>query len=222
MTKLIFTILTVFLSHFCFSQISIGAATGLSIAQGSFKLSSDYTKMPLLGLPFSLITEIQLNKSLRLSTGLSFIKKGIRVTSTTSGVDYDESLIFNYMEIPATLKVYVTKGPFKIFGIGGPYLGIITSIRDKYTQTSGTSVTKGNDRFKPSDLGIETFDFGLRLGAGFEYTKSFGSIIVSPCYHIGFTNFSSSKQEVGRNNALLLNLGYLYTIPKKAKKSESK
>lgn len=201
------------------AQFSIGIASGVSVARSSFNdLDPDFNIQSVNGIPISFIMEAHLGKSVRLQSGFTAIKKGLSFKYSGTGYSETETFNFNYVEIPLNVKVYFTNKKVGVYGIGGPFLGVISSGQYKYNEKDGTSTSQESYRFKPKEEGFETLDAGFRIGAGIQLSNPWGSIFLSPIYHIGFTNMLEDKQYIIRNNALVFHLGYLYTFKKSTKK----
>ncbi len=112
------------------------------------------------------------------------------------------SYTFNvhYVKIPVMLKVHFGDDSFRPFVNVGPYLG--------YHAMYYSSVKIGNeisysDAEEPDSEFMNTMDFGLNLGAGFN-AKAF---IFEVRYSLGFSDII--KDFKSKNRVLSLSIGYL-------------
>jgi hypothetical protein len=217
-----------FLTAFCIlqnanAQFSIGASLGISSSKAKYDLTSGFSeikKSSLVGVPISLLAEINLSRNIRLSTGFSLLKKGLVLKSTYTGGDYDKfTYNLSYIEVPASLKIYfINKNSLRLFGIVGPQISFMAKGILKSEEKDGSVTNSTSKRIVPKDDGFETIDLGIRIGAGVEYVAPFGSLFLSPIFHKGFTNLDSKKVFDFKNNLLSFNVGYLYTFKKSGKK----
>ena len=126
------------------------------------------------------------------------------VSANVNGIDYTGDVKFNlsYINIPVMFKYYVAK---KINVEAGPQIGFLTSAKT-VTKVDGISRTDEQD---VKDY-FESVDFGLNLGAGYDFTNKFSAGIR---YSLGLSNIA--KTESGDDSKLMnsvfsFSLGYKF------------
>ena len=109
----------------------------------------------------------------------------------------------NYINLPIMAKFYLAE---KLSIHVGPQLGLVVSATDKLVSNVPgfpSSTTEAKDDYN-------SFDFGLNLGAGFNFTKN---ITLDLRYNIGLTQFVKeipTGSGGGKNRVFSLNLGYSF------------
>lgn len=114
----------------------------------------------------------------------------------------DVAFNFSYINIPVMFKYYVAE-KFNIEA--GPQVGFLTSAKTK-TTVDGFS---GSDEQDVKDL-FESVDFGLNLGAGYDFTDNFSAGLR---YNLGLANIANTEEGDDtklHNGVFSLSVGYKF------------
>ncbi|HEU4790929.1 MAG TPA: porin family protein, partial [Flavobacterium sp.] len=106
-----------------------------------------------------------------------------------NGTEYNTENNFKlaYVNIPVMFKYYAAE---KFSLEAGPQIGFLTSSKIE-TEVLGQSVSQNAKDF------FESVDFGLNIGAGYDFTKKFSGGVR---YNFGLTNVG--KNEDGSNDSI--------------------
>lgn len=220
MKKLIFTFLAALLAHITFAQTGIGGSIGASFSQSSTNYASTGEKArPIVSIPFSFLLEFPLKKNLSILTGLSYLKKGVSFREKNHGDYYQMGLHLSFLEVPATLKIQLGKGKSKFYLLEGLYAGYLLSGKIKSKEKVNGEVVKSSSTMNLADFGLNThLDLGIITGAGISFTRKHGYFFVSPSIHFGLQNLDTDTDSFLKTRAIIFSMGYIYSLPNKAKK----
>lgn len=134
---------------------------------------------------FGPIVDLFITDNYYFSTGLLYAPKRVGVTVTPpSGVRIQESYKLQYLQLPATLKLYTNE------------LALDTRV---YFQLGGLFEVKINEKAEEGNLFIEDFrpyDFGIHLGSGVEYRLGYNTLLFGGFfYNRGLVNIVSNTQD---------------------------
>lgn len=151
--------------------------------------------------------EIKFSEKFALEPEVLYSTQGARtenVGAEVEGIPYTGDIDFNlaYINIPVMFKYYAAE---KFSVEAGPQIGFLTSAKTK-TKLDGFSQTVEQDA-KDS---FESIDFGLNLGAGYDFTENFSAGVR---YNLGLSNIA--KTEAGddsklHNGVFSLSVGYKF------------
>lgn len=207
MKKVILTAVAVFVFGFTYAQ---KAQFGIKGGLNSSNFSGDTEGIDFksrIGFNLGAFAAIKLSEKITLQPEISYSTQGakaVNVTAPYDGTLYTGDVKFNlsYINVPVMIKYYVAD---KFNLEAGPQIGFLTSAKTS-TKLDGFNQTVDQD-IKDS---FESVDFGLNIGAGYDFTKNISAGIR---YNIGLSNIA--KTEPGdnskiENSVFSLSLGYKF------------
>lgn len=183
MKKIILTAVAVFAFSFANAQeTKFGAKAALNIAT----LTGDVgDASSLVGFQIGGFAEIKISEKFALQPELMYSGQG-------ASSDVDGDLKLNYINIPVMAKYYVAKS----FSLeAGPQIGFLLSAK-----AEGVDVKEF----------FESVDFGLNLGAGYDFTDKFSAGLR---YNFGLSNVAKTESEDNtdiKNGVFSLSVGYKF------------
>jgi opacity protein-like surface antigen len=207
MKRIILTVMTVMAFGFANAQdVKFGAKGGLNISN----FSGDTDGLDLksrVGFNVGGFVEIKLSDKLTIQPELLYSTQGAKADNAEVELNnavYTADVEFNlsYINIPVMFKYYVAE-KFNIEA--GPQIGFLTSAK---TKTSVVGFNGSNEQ-DVKDI-FESIDFGLNLGAGYDFTEHFSAGVR---YNLGLSNIA--KTEDGddsklHNGVFSLSIGYKF------------
>jgi opacity protein-like surface antigen len=186
-------------------KASFGLKGGLNIANLNVSGEGSPSMNSVTNFHIGGFVEIMLNKKVSLQPELLYSKQGAKFNQLVDveGTLYDTSntLKFSYINIPLMVKYYPDS---KFFIEAGPQIGFLTAAKIE-VEVSGFG--SGEDDVKDS---FNAIDFGLGLGAGYNFTKQFSANIR---YNFGISNTADTEPgdntEI-KNSVFALSLGYRF------------
>ena len=185
-------------------DIQFGAKGGLNFATltGDLEGLKGRTSFHLGGM-----AEIPMTEKLSIQPELLFSSQGAK--------EDNNSLIFNYINVPILAKYYVTN---ELSLEAGPQFGYLLSANLKYdsegddlnpnTRSEGSSNTRASETEDVKD-DIKSFDFGLIIGLGYKMDSglNFGAR-----YNLGLANASNFENSSGKfqNGVFQISVGYFF------------
>jgi hypothetical protein len=212
MKKIIFLImLSIFISKLSFAQVGITAGIGASMLDYKMDptiFSDNYTysadqqvSVSVRSFNLGAFYEIKLNNILYLQPGISYIRKGGKVTFTeydaNSNYDlYDGTIKSDYINVPVNIRFkFGNKNKFLLdAGFYGAYC-----LKTSFETGGQTSTWKRGTDYKSCDL-------GLNLGAGFQFSNF---QITGACYY-GLTDTDPTSYTTSYNTTFCLNFAYVF------------
>ncbi|MET0945253.1 MAG: porin family protein [Flavobacterium sp.] len=207
MKKIIMTAAAVMAFAFSNAQeVKFGVKGGLNLSNFSGDTEGIDFKSRV-GFNVGGFVEIKLSDQLAIQPELLYSTQGAKVDNfgvELEGNFYTADVQFNlsYINIPVMFKYYIVE-KFNIEA--GPQIGFLTSAKTK-TTVQGFS---GSDEQDVKDS-FESIDFGLNLGAGYDFTEHFSA---NARYNLGLANIA--KTEPGddsklHNGVFSLSVGYKF------------
>lgn len=205
MKKIILSSLLVLAVSFTYAQkAEFGIKGGLNIANQSFSGDGSPSPSSIIGFHIGGFVDIKIDEKFSFHPELLYSTQGSKfdfVVDEGEGIFYTENtFLLSYINIPVMFKYYATE---KFNLEAGPQIGFLVDSKLK-TEVLGQSITQD-----AKDL-FESVDFGLNLGAGYDFTKSFSAGVR---YNFGLTNVmeteSGDNSEV-KNNVLSISVGYKF------------
>lgn len=205
------------------AQIGFGVKAGLNaytLNQSGEDIVESSLKS-LNGFHIGAVVSYQLDESLSLTTGLTFITKGTRVNldeEFAEAISFEGSsfIKLNYLEIP--LHINYQKNNFHVFG--GPYVafGLSGKFVDDYTiNFNGVEFVEDNEIILNPAFGsvvrselaededaFNALDVGLNLGVGYQA----GPVFISLDYSYGFGNVVPTYENESPDDDKLSNAGF--------------
>ena len=206
------------LSLMSFAQ-SIGGQIGGNFSSIAYKYtgtgsSGSSTAKTTVGFLVGVVAEIPVVKSLNFRPELNYIQKGGKLTGSGSEATFQ----LNYVELPLNFTYKIDAGPGKVYFGAGPSVGFGLSGKakakvDGFDESSTTVKFDGKENATDDKAHFKAIDFGASILAGYEF--DFG-VTANIGYNLGFSNYSTEKDNSFKNRGFQLKVGYLFM------KSESK
>ena len=206
MKKIILTVAAVFAFGFANAQeTKFGVKGGVNFANLSGDIEDNSTKV---GFNVGSFVEIKISDKFSLQPELLFSTQGTKeeYSETFNGttINYDSKLNLSYLNIPVMAKFYVAD---KFSLEAGPQIGFLLSAKTKTEVTDGTNSSSEEEDFKDN---VESTDFGLNFGAGYDFTSNLSAGFR---YNLGLSNVA--KTEAGddtkiKNTVLSVSLAYKF------------
>jgi len=224
--KSLVLIFTCFLTSVSYGQSAIGGKIGIHMAtykgdtedlgegeEGGETVSN-------FGFQFGGVFEIGVNDLISIQPELLVIQKGVKLKASEdffgSPLELENSLIFQYIEVPLLMKLkfgnlestnfFVNVGPSFGYALSGRW-------REKITIGQETEETKSDFEFDENDT-FNRFDLSVALGAGVNFPIGPGKLFVEARYLLGLSNLSDAEDETLRNGGYGLSVGYMIPIGK--------
>jgi len=185
-----------------FAQMRIGVTAGLNasninVKAGGISVSADYKA----GFQAGLVADFGITESFSIMPELLFTQRGSKITDKEEGFSINSSTTLNYLQLPVNAAYKFDTGMgSKVFIFAGPYIGYALSGKSK---TGDESV---DVKFGSKDEEMKPLDFGLNVGAGFEYDKLFFKLQFNP----GFYNLNNSDNYSTKNTNIAVTVGYYF------------
>lgn len=210
MKKVVLTIAAIFAFGFANAQeTKFGAKAGLNLAN----LTGDVQDASMkVGFHVGGFVEIKVSDKFSVQPELLFSTQGAKekYSESQTGYSYTEEskLNLSYLNVPIMAKYYVAD---KFSIEAGPQIGFLMSAKSDYsfTQVAGGVTTSGSETVDVKDS-IESIDFGVNFGLGYDFTDNFSG---GARYNLGLSNVA--KTESGddtkvQNNVISISVGYKF------------
>ncbi len=204
-------------SPVCGQQISARAGVNFStllVKDNDETYSEDFGFLP--GFQVGGTVLLPLTDQIFLETGLLLSTKGFREKSVTElragTLESVDTRTLNYIEIPATAKIFLDLGDQQAFAIFGPYVGLLASGKDRGKETFMGETEEfegdleiGNDE---EDDDVTIFDFGVTAGVGLVFDR----VQAGVAYSHGLANTSPYTDDGARINNRTISVFASYLI----------
>ncbi len=218
--SLVFFAVMLWANSLAIAQVFVGLQGGANLSKMDFTNNLNYQYTPIgnvQGFTGGFVFQFLGDKHAGVQVETNLAQRGWIVNDTTAGNDIDTMNTMNYFELP--MLSHINIGGKKLRGIFnlGPYLG--------YALSRHVTVKNGDTGAEESwdyEFDNETdgrVDFGLALGAGFEYRLSFGKFAAEARYLFGFGDVNKQKEiqsEVSQFR--VANVLLRFTVPLKREK----
>ncbi|WP_018343922.1 porin family protein [Cytophaga aurantiaca] len=198
------------------AQISVGPKVGLNLAHiysdGDLGFDNPSNKV---GFQIGGMLNAQINDYFAIRPELLFNNVGSKFKSNSS--DATATITTNYLSLPLNFigqypindkfKIQAFAGPYAALGLGGKY-----KVESPFGNTDG-SIKMKKDPGTSSDLYLNSMDFGLNFGLGFQYT----SFVFTANYGLGLTNLEphykdSAYEDTRGENGKLYNRNITFGV----------
>lgn len=191
MRKLVFVALAILAMQAAHAQTKIGLKFSPTLSTNRIIEDGDtnhtFTSNGVGGrIIFGPVVDLFITDNYYFSTGLLYAPKrvGVTVVPTTTQVGVQESYKLQYLQLPATLKLFTNE------------LALDTRV---YFQLGGLFEVKINEKAEEGNLFIEDFrpfDIGLHLGSGVEYRLGYNTLLFGGFfYNRGLVNIVANTQD---------------------------
>lgn len=185
-------------------KAQFGIKGGLNVANQNYSVDGFPSPSSIIGFHIGGFVDIKFSDKFSIQPELLYSTQGSKfnLTVNNNGTDYNTDNVFKlqYVNIPVMFKYYVVE---KFSLEAGPQIGFLTSSKMETTVLGQTVSQNAKDFF-------ESVDFGLNLGAGYEFTKK---ISAGVRYNFGLANVAktdSGSNDKVTNGVFLVSLGYKF------------
>lgn len=192
MKKIILSAMAVFTFGFTNAQeTKFGLKGGLNIANQKFEAQGNsMTANSIVGFQVGGFAEIKVAEKFAIQPEVLFSTEGSKLKAEGLELTFDLS----YINIPVMAKFY----PADKFSIqAGPQLGLLVSAKGKLNDGSKGDIKDG----------YKSINFGLNLGAGYEFTDNF---LVDLRYNFGLSDIAENNEEGGKITGSVFSIAFGY------------
>ncbi len=213
-----------FLAGIAQAQISIGVRAGANLANVSLSDTSDLDigdPKTSIGAILGAVLELGITEKLAIQVEPSFIQKGWRIKEELDllgqSFKIDGKYTFNYIDVPILAKLRFNGANTGLYAFAGPTFGYMSSGKYKVTtEVAGQKETEEEKLNFDEEEGINRFDVGAALGAGFQLNLGGGRLFFDARYNLGLSNIADEDEIEEdfsiRNKGIGLSVGYLYSF----------
>ena len=194
-----------------FAQVKVGLTAGLNAANFVYsEKDDDPFNTNRYGFLGGLVFDFGLTKNFSIVPEILYMQKGAGVTIKEDSKNSATSMTnLDYVQVPLNLTLKFNMGrsaKFLIFA--GPYAGYAISAKSvtetkidgvKEKETEDLDLGTGHDEMNP-------LDYGVNVGLGFEFGKSFFKLQVNA----GLSNLFNHDNYTLTNGGIALSLGYYF------------
>ncbi|HWS61070.1 MAG TPA: porin family protein [Flavobacterium sp.] len=198
MKKIILTAVAFLVFGFIYAQkAQFGAKVALNVATltGDVENPSSY-----IGWQIGGFAEFKISEKFAIQPELMYSAQGGKESYNEEGFNADTTIKLGYINIPIMAKYYVAKS----FSLeAGPQIGFLISAKGEL-EAGGESVEVD---IKDD---VESVDFGLNLGAGYDFTEKFSAGLR---YNFGLSDISKDIDGESydvKNGVFSLSVGYKF------------
>lgn len=209
MKKIILSAIAVFAFGFSNAQeVKFGAKVALNVAS----LTGDVEDASsLIGYQIGGFAEFKISDKFAFQPELMYSAQGVKTSYSEAegGYSYSEDSTYKlgYINIPLMAKYYLVPKFNLEFG---PQIGFLVSSKTEFdfTENLGGEFDSGSES-KDNKDNTSSIDFGLNLGAGFDFTEKLSAGLR---YNFGLSNVNDVEeynQDI-KNGVLSVSLGYKF------------
>ncbi|MBW4361335.1 porin family protein [Flavobacterium taihuense] len=205
MKKIILAAVAVLVFGFTNAQkAQFGIKGGLNVANQIYSEDGAPSPSSIIGFHIGGFVEVKMSDKFSIQPEVLYSTQGSKFDMNVdyNGTNYNTEDVFklSYINIPIMFKYYAAER----FSLeAGPQIGFLTSSKLDVT-VLGQSVSQN-----AKDL-FESVDFGLNIGAGFDFTKNFSAGVR---YNFGLANVAKTEggdDSTVKNGVFSVSLGYKF------------
>ena len=208
MKKIIFAAAALFIFGFSNAQkVKYGFKAGVNIASQKLTLPTypgiNFSMGNVIGANVGGFVEIKVVPKWFFQPELLFSMQGAKMTASVNGQSAEETHSINYINVPFTVKYYLTN---ELNLQVGPQVGFLVSATDK-TVSNITGLASSS---KDSKSSYNSVDYGVNFGLGYDITSN---ISVSSRYSLSFTDVENTipaGSTGSKNRVFSISLGYTF------------
>jgi hypothetical protein len=183
-------LLTLFFIQPASAQLAIKA--GINVASLSEEPAEenieDFEEESILGFQAGLVAEIPISEGFAIQPELLWVQKGGRRLYELAGSSYEQSVTYNYVQVPVLAKVKAgeTDGSgLGLYFFGGPFVGYALNgkVEQDLTVAGVTTESEFDIEFDDED-NQRRIDWGASFGLG----ANLGALFVDLRYDLGINN----------------------------------
>lgn len=181
-------------------QFGIKAGGNLSSLSEDATLSEQKSKF---GFYAGAFVNVPVAESFSVQPEVLYNNLGSKVKYTYSGNSFETTRHLDYVSIPIMFQYNATP---EFYLEAGPQASFLVSARDK--KTINVLGITGSTTSEINKDNLNTFDFGLGLGAGYYFTKNIG---ITARYVAGFTDiYKNNSGDAVKNNNFQVGLAFKF------------
>ena len=187
-------------------EVKYGAKAGLNMS--NFGGDAENTDMKI-GFQIGGFAEIKISDKFAVQPELLFSTQGAKSEYSESepGYSYSEesTVKLNYLNIPIMAKYYATE---KFYVEAGPQIGFLMSAKEDfdYSETFMGTTDSGSTSEDIKD-GLNSTDFGLGLGLGYNFTENVGAGLR---YTAGLSDIYKDSDGKVNNSNIAISVAYTF------------
>jgi long-subunit fatty acid transport protein len=185
MKKIILTAAAVFAFSFANAQeTKFGAKVALNIASVTGDIENTSS---IIGFQVGGFAEIKISEKFAIQPELLYSTQGVEESYSEDELEIKNTIKLGYINVPVMAKYYATTKFSLEFG---PQIGFLTSAKAEFEAEGESLEVDIKDD-------LESVDFGLNFGAGYDFTNNFSAGVR---YNLGLSNVA--KSESGDDNTI--------------------
>lgn len=184
------------------NPITFGVKGGMNVSSLSKDSGLDDQKSKI-GFNAGVFANIPIASSFSIQPEVLYSQYGNKTDFTTLGTKYSASTKLDYITVPVMFQYNFIPN---LYVEAGPEFGFMVSAKNKVKNESNGN-SSSTDNYKDN---LNTFNFGIGLGAGYYFTPNFG---VTARYVAGITDVAKNRpsgSDAVRNNVFQVGLAYKF------------
>jgi opacity protein-like surface antigen len=182
-------------------EVKFGTKVGLNLSNLTGDLDNSDSK---IGLNLGAFAEISLSDKFIFQPELLFSSQGAKSEESDNDISIEQTLKFNYLNMPLMIKYGVTDKFALEFG---PQLGFLLSAKAKVEGTFDGETISEEEDIKDS---FKSIDFGLNFGASFDVSEN---IMIGARYNLGLSDITDGEDDDDfkvKNAVFSFSVGYRF------------
>jgi opacity protein-like surface antigen len=193
--KKVFLGLGIVLGTMAFAQSTAGPRFGIKAGGNLSDLTNLDREKSKIGFYAGVFMNAPISSDFSIQPEVVYSQQGSKYKDNVLGLDKTN---LGYINVPVMVQYNATP---EFYLEAGPEFGFLVDAKDKYN-------INGNTRSVDVKDNLNTFNFGMGLGAGYRFTPN---ISINARYTAGFTNIvKNNGGDSVKNNNFQLGLGYTF------------
>ncbi|MBB6369925.1 porin family protein [Chryseobacterium shigense] len=182
------------------NPVTFGVKGGMNVSSLSKDEGLDDQKSKI-GFNAGAFANIPIASSFSVQPEVLYSQYGEKSEYRLGNTNYSASTKLDYITVPVMLQYNLIP---ELYLEAGPEFGFMVSAKNKFkNESTGNSTT--SDNYKDN---LNTFNFGIGLGAGYYFTPNLG---ITARYVAGVTDiFKDNSGDAVRNNTFQVGLAYKF------------
>lgn len=191
-----------------FAQLSLGIRAGANFASAAFDPDTDASFENKPELLIGGLLEARLGQFLAVQPEVTYLRKGYLANQSVLGIDTENELDMQYLDIGAMLKLMAGGENLRLFLGAGLFYGL--ALNGEFSSRAGGVELSSDVTF---DNDYERSEWSAALAAGLQFQLGQGSLFLDARFQPGLTDIEkrSESQEV-KNRGIGLSAGLLFPL----------
>lgn len=191
-----------------FAQLSLGIRAGANFTRAAFDPDIDASFESKPELLIGGLLEAQLGQLFALQPEVTYLRKGYLSRQTVLGIESENELDMQYLDIGALLKLKAGSESLKLYLGAGLFYGI--ALNGTYSSRAGGVEISSDVTF---DSDYERSEWAGALAGGLHFRAGQGSLFIDARYLLGLTDIEkrSDNQDV-KNRGVSVSAGLLFPL----------